>query len=317
MAHHQFCEAFLAPLVLQARLGIPYQAWYRGNLDGIPTDAVARMLRWHDRLSPVLLSHLVLPAALSRKDMKTLRQSAAKKSERGIPKSHYSAVLKQLRRFISNLAPKASEKSTWARYSKDNTYLPEEMQSKIDVVASFCRQLTPGSLLDIGCNDGVFSMCALREGAALAVGLDSDQGALHRAAMHACGERLAFIPLCVDIANPSPNQGFAGSERSALSTRLGLMDAVLALAVIHHLVIGRNIPLGRAIAWIVERGRSGLIEFIPKTDPTIQEMLTLREDIFPEYTRDAFVAALQESAKIVQSTQVSQTGRELFHFRAR
>src|SRR5215207_3336486 len=35
--HRQFCEQFLNPLLLRAYFGIPHNAWFRGNLEGIET----------------------------------------------------------------------------------------------------------------------------------------------------------------------------------------------------------------------------------------------------------------------------------------
>ncbi|MCH8816049.1 MAG: class I SAM-dependent methyltransferase, partial [Chloroflexi bacterium] len=36
--YRQFCEQFLNPLLLVAVSGIPYQAWFRGNIEGIPVE---------------------------------------------------------------------------------------------------------------------------------------------------------------------------------------------------------------------------------------------------------------------------------------
>lgn len=313
-AHHQFCESFLAPLVLQARIGVPYQSWYRGNLEGVPVADVARLLRLRDYFSPPLLSHIALPTIVSRKEKGALKSAAAKKAVKGLPRARYAAILQQLRHFIANLIPKGLADSVWGRYSTDNTYLQHETKRKIDLVSSFCRIQEPACLLDIGCNDGVYAACGLQSGARFAVGLDMDQGALHQAFLRADEGGLPFVPLYADLANPSPSQGFAEVERRSLKARLECVDAVLALAVVHHLIIGRNIPMNRAVDWIVGWGDSGLIEFVPKDDPTVQEMLALRHDIFPNYTRAAFVAALEAKAKIVSSSVVSETGREVFHF---
>ena len=317
LAHHQFCESFLAPLVLQARLGIPYQAWYRGNLEGIPIADLSSLLRTRDRFSPTLLSHIVLPTMMSRREKTSLQSTALKNATKGLPKARYAAMLQQLRHFIEGLSPKGAEGSTWAHYSAENTYLPHETKQKLEVVASFCQQQRPASIIDIGCNDGVYSVCALQNGASYAIGLDADQGALHRAYIRSRTEKLPFIPLYADLANPSPNQGFAEVERASLSARIGSAESVLALAVVHHLAIGRNIPLDRAIGWIVSFGSTGLIEFVPKEDQTVQEMLALREDIFPNYKRSAFITALEAHATIVSSTVVSSSEREVFHFQAR
>ena len=37
MAHSQFCEQFLNPLLLRALKGFTHNGWFRGNLDGIYT----------------------------------------------------------------------------------------------------------------------------------------------------------------------------------------------------------------------------------------------------------------------------------------
>jgi hypothetical protein len=51
---------------------------------------------------------------------------------------------------------------------------------------------------------------------------------------------------------------------------------------------------------------------VPKSDPTIQRMLALREDIFSEYTEDNFRSALSARARIVGEQVVSASGRRLF-----
>ena len=59
----------------------------------------------------------------------------------------------------------------------------------------------------------------------------------------------AILPLLLDLANPSPAQGWAQPERLSLEQR-GPADAVMALALVHHLAIGRNLPLDRIAAFL-------------------------------------------------------------------
>jgi hypothetical protein len=58
----------------------------------------------------------------------------------------------------------------------------------------------------------------------------------------------------------------------------------------------------------------GLVEFVPKDDPTSRRMLALKGDIFPGYTADAFERHLAARARIVRSERVSATGRTLYVF---
>ena len=55
-----------------------------------------------------------------------------------------------------------------------------------------------------------------------------------------------LLPVVVDTANPTPAIGFRNRERASFHERVKT-ELVAALAVVHHLVIGRNISL-RALA---------------------------------------------------------------------
>jgi len=41
-------------------------------------------------------------------------------------------------------------------------------------------------------------------------------------------------------------------------------------------------------------GAEGVIEFVQKTDATVRAMLSLREDIFADYTEESFRASCRE-----------------------
>ena len=70
------------------------------------------------------------------------------------------------------------------------------------------------------------------------------------------------------------------------------------------------VSLAAGIAW----ADKGVVEFVEKSDPRIQRMLTLREDIFDDYDRAAFEAALSAGARIVEAETVSETGRRLYWY---
>ena len=91
----------------------------------------------------------------------------------------------------------------------------------------------------------------------------------------------------------------------------GNADAVIALAFIHHLVIGRNIPLDDAVDWLTGFAARGLIEFVQKDDPTVREMLALREDIFDNYDEQAFLRAIESRATVVATRKNPDNGRLL------
>src|SRR5690606_36679957 len=91
-------------------------------------------------------------------------------------------------------------------------------------------------------------------------------------------------------------------------------DAVLALAFEHHLAIAHNVPLDQVVEWITSIAPQGVIEFVPKSDPTIVKMLALREDIFADYGEASFRTALAERATITGEVRVTETDRTLFSY---
>jgi hypothetical protein len=59
---------------------------------------------------------------------------------------------------------------------------------------------------------------------------------------------------------------------------------------------------------------AGIIEFVQKDDQTVQQLLALREDIFPDYNQATFERALKARARIIKSEKVSASGRTLYWF---
>jgi ribosomal protein L11 methylase PrmA len=148
------------------------------------------------------------------------------------------------------------------------------------------------------------------------IGFDFDPGALELAFQRAEQRRLSFLPLWLDAGNPSPDQGWAQSERKGFAAR-ARADGLLALALLHHLVLGRNVPLHRAVGWLMQIAPQGIIEFVPKSDPMVRQLLALREDIFPDYTEDAFRAAVERHGHIERAESLSPDGRLLVWYQRR
>ncbi len=314
-AHRQFCEQYLNPLLLQAKLDLPHNAWFRGTLEGIPTEDLAKLLTIKSKLSLAMLTHVVLPARLQQKARKRARPGVRSvTASRGLPRSAYRGMLLQLRGWVASLAPRSDAATTWGNYSDENTYVTTEATAKAEFISRFVADIRPDRLIDLGCNSGVFSEQALKAGARQVIGFDFDQKALSKAYQRAVDRSLNFLPLFLDAANPSPSQGWQERERAGFHER-ARADAVLALAFEHHLAIGRNIPLDQVVAWILSMAPDGIIEFVPKSDPTVQIMLALREDIFDSYSRETFEAEIARHAKIVDQAQVTEGGRRLYRFK--
>jgi ribosomal protein L11 methylase PrmA len=311
--HRQFCQQFLNPLVLASVVGVMPNAWYRGSLEGLPTTDLVRMIPWWRKFSWSLFMHVVMQARLERAVVAgSTTVDTGTMAKARLPKSSMIGMLQGLRSWISALNPPGGA-TVWRDYAANNSYSDAEATTKRQLVAEMVSELKPGLVLDLGCNSGDYSAEALQAGAANVVGFDVDFGALEAAYARSKPDNSDFLPLWFDAANPVPDQGWAQQERRGFAAR-ARGDVVLALAFVHHLAIGRNIPLPRLVDWLIDRAPHGIIEFVPKEDAMVQSLLALREDIFTDYTADAFLAAVQSRATIVSDTQVSESGRRLVRF---
>ncbi|HET7897902.1 MAG TPA: hypothetical protein VFL47_09540, partial [Flavisolibacter sp.] len=89
-------------------------------------------------------------------------------------------------------------------------------------------------------------------------------------------------------------------------------DLVMALAVVHHLAIGRNIPFSSIAKLFLQLGKTLIVEFIPREDEKVQFMLTQKKDIYQHYTETNFVQAFAGFYTIVKECAVGNSGRKLF-----
>ena len=120
----------------------------------------------------------------------------------------------------------------------------------------------------------------------------------------------------MDLANPSPAIGWANEERLSMLDR-GPVDMTLALALVHHLAIGNNVPLPM-VALFLRRCCTWLaVEFVPKSDPKVQLMLESREDVFPGYTVEGFERAFGELFEVQRREPVKDTDRVMYLMRGR
>ena len=91
-----------------------------------------------------------------------------------------------------------------------------------------------------------------------------------------------------------------------------MCDLILALALIHHLAIGNNIPLGRISGYLASLGETLLVEFVPKNDSQVRRMLSAREDVFSDYSEQGFEQAFSEHWKIKSVMRIGGTARVLY-----
>jgi hypothetical protein len=108
--------------------------------------------------------------------------------------------------------------------------------------------------------------------------------------------------------------GWQLRERSSLLDRLKC-DGFLALALIHHLRITGGVPLDAILTQLFAIAPEGIVEWVDKEDVLVREMLSLRPDVYDDYTWPRFEAALRARGEIVGIQPTHDGRRRLCHVR--
>jgi ribosomal protein L11 methylase PrmA len=178
-------------------------------------------------------------------------------------------------------------------------------------VADQLRRTGAKTVWDLGANTGEYSRLAAEQGASV-VAFDLDPAAVERNFRRLAGARTdRVLPLVMDAADPSPACGWDSRERLSLVER-GPADAVMALALVHHLAIGRNVPFDLMAEGFARLGRFLIVEFVPKEDPQAQRLLSSRADVFDHYTPEEFERAFGAWYAVESRQQIAGTGRLVF-----
>lgn len=311
VAYRQFCEHFLAPLALAAYRDVRALLLLRDYIDGIPLDLASRLLPVRSRLRFGILSHVHLHARAQRR----FAESAGPARRASMGDLRRAALVDSLRGAVRGLAWKAAG-TEWADYTERTNYTDEAASAKDAAVGAMLDATGAAVVWDLGANTGRFSRIAA-EGGRRVVAFDIDPAAAerHYRALREGGEE-RILPIVMDLASPSPGLGWANAERRSLADRADA-DAVLALALVHHLAIGRNVPLPEIARLFARLAPHAIVEFVPKEDSMAQRLLATREDVFPDYTLDGFRRAVAPLFEIVDEAPIAGSLRVLFRLRRR
>ena len=313
IAYRQFCEHFLGPLALMALRDIRLGRLLRTEIDGIPLDLVSRLLPSSSRFKLGLGAHVHLHARAQRRYAGA--GEAAAERVASTRKVNVANLVTSLRGTINGLSWRPSG-TEWAEYDDNTSYGAEATAAKERLVAELVARTSGETVWDLGANTGRFSRIAAAAGRQV-LSFDIDPAAVERNYRRLRDERREdILPLVMDLADPSPALGWAHRERASLTER-GPADVALALALIHHLAIGRNIPLAEIASQLGRLAPQLIIEFVPRDDPMVRQLLATREDVFSDYTPDGFRAAFATVFEPVAEAPVEGSSRVLHLFRRR
>jgi len=305
VAYRQFCQHFLAPLSLMAHKDVRLSQLLRVYIDGIPLDLASRLLPWRTRLSWSTQVHIHLHAASQQR-----YASSTLPSDRRMGKTALLGWIDSLETAVRSLSwsPRGT---AWGDYYKETNYTAAGLEHKKTLVAEYLGHIQPNRVWDLGANTGLFSRIASQIGANT-IAFDIDPGAveLNYQECRKSGES-NLLPLLLDLTNPTSGIGWGNQERLSLGAR-GPVDAVMALALVHHLAIANNVPLERLAAYLQGLGRWLVIEFVPKGDSQVQRLLTSRQDIFTEYTQAHFEQVFAGCYTIHRAEAIRDSERSLY-----
>jgi len=308
VAYRQFCQHFLAPLALMAYRDVRLNQLLRVYIDGVPLDLASQLLPGRTRLNLGLSTHIHLHAIAQKRYEDVLVTEA--RGGRKMSKDALLGLIESLLDTIRKLEWKPAG-TEWADYYSANNYTDFAFEHKKVLVGDWLLKIAPKILWDLGANSGIFSRIAVESGAYV-ISSDIDPGAVemnYRQVKERNEQNL--LPLVLDLTNPSPSIGWQNRERDSFLQR-GPVDAVLALALVHHLAITNNVPLELLAEFFAGCGEWLIIEFVPKSDSQVQKLLRNREDIFSEYTRTGFESAFTQWYTIQESSAVRDSERWLY-----
>jgi hypothetical protein len=309
-AYRQFCQHFLAPLVLMSQVDPGLLQLMRVYIDGIPLPLAAKLLPMSSKLRPGLATHIHLHASFQKQ-----HEGTAKRAVATVSKVSLLGLIDSLERTIKRLTLEVS-KTEWGDYYNNTNYSDAARDEKVSITADYVAHVQPKRVLDLGGNDGTFSRVATEAGA-FVICADIDPIAVDANYQQVKSRHEKnLLPILVDLTNPSPNMGWANKERSSFTSR-SKSDMALALALIHHLAIGNNLPLGMVAAFFAELAPYLVIEFVPKSDSKVKRLLATREDIFPDYTREGFEAAFKTKFEIAETRPVKGSDRLMYLMKRR
>ena len=321
LPYAQFVRTFLLPLLANKAYGIGLDQILTTRRDGLEPEEVYRWSKPLQRISSPFFSLVSMPTWLGGKHKQDDNSIYQKKQLQDPEKARFilNMVLNGLRRTLNKLKPVEGKSSVWSDYmTVNNNYTADHFQAKQRFVGDALKEFPARSVLDIGCNTGHFSAIAARSGARV-VGLDYDPVVLGTVWRQARAEKLDILPLHVNVTRPSPGTGWRNEECSSFLDRArGKFEAVLMLAVIHHMLVTERVPLPDIIDLAAELTTNLLIiEYVAPDDSMFRRLTRGRDELHKDLTAELFEAVVRRHFDIVRVQHVEGATRRLYLLKKR
>ena len=312
----QFSRTFLLPLLVNKHFGVRLDEIFLAHRDGLDPEDVVKLCGPLQRMRAPFLTLVTLPACLSGRPMAADTSIYEKRTTGNPEKAKFilERVLQGLRRKLESVRP-VSGTSNWSEYMEQNKY-SEDSSIKQQFVENALAETMPARVLDIGCNTGHFSVMAAQAGASV-VSIDYDPVVVGKVWSVAAGEHLDILPLMVNLARPTPSLGWRNMENpSFLERARGAFDAVLMLAVIHHMLVSERIPLPEIMRLASELTRDLLVvEYVGPQDPMFKRISRGRDHLHVGLTEEYFESVARQYFEIIRAERLGDTHRRIYMMR--
>ncbi len=319
LPYAQFVRTFILPLMVTKYFGISLEQMLTTRRDGLEPDEVYALCGPLQKWRPPFLTLVSLPALLAKKHDQDDTSIYQKKHWDNAEKARFflESLFRRLGRTLDRLQPRAGKQSTWSDYaSTNNNYTESHFTAKHEFVDQAMAELGSARVLDVGCNTGHFSAIAAKRGARV-VGIDYDPVVVGETWRRATAEKLDILPLVVNLTRPTPGIGWRNQECPGFIDRArGAFDAVLMLAVVHHMLVTERIPLPDIIDLAAELTTDALVvEFIAPQDSMFRRIVRGREHLFEDLTPEVFETTCRRRFRIVRTQHLEGTSRWLYLLR--
>lgn len=308
IAYRQFCEGFLFPLMINHYLGLDAQQWLAVYPDGIPVHVTAKILPFRSRFRLGAWLHVFLQYSIARKSVHNTNKKIS------FSKHKLHRLLDHLYSLTGSLKFHNSNSQNWSNYTSEHG--AEYSSEKLKIFKSWIGMMDFVSAVDLGANLGIFSKELAHLGKVIAT--DMDTRCINQLYLDIRNRPEKNVhPLLIDLAAPLVNGGFTSTEGKSFIDR-ARAELVLALAIIHHLVLIRNIPF-TDLAFFCNQLSSKylIIEFVPLSDPKVQLMMADKTIFHQPYDCEAFEQAFQLYFHVEQSQIVAGTERKMYWMKKR
>ena len=126
--HKQFCENYLAPLLIKSKTNINFNDIFRGNLDGIDLKLASKLLPISTFFDFNILTNIHLHSFLNSKISSSTHKNKKNIKIKKLNKDQKILIAKGLKKNINKLESRPN--SYWSTYSKINSYSDNEYVKK-------------------------------------------------------------------------------------------------------------------------------------------------------------------------------------------